>query len=105
MEKQHLERTQSDVTYFGHTSPQSQDVNSLHVKDGERAAKASVLAKAGGHSGFSSLRPYSLVSKQQQESALQIELKEQMIGYKRLRQSHVKQVRKWGVVMGVTLLL
>jgi thousand and one amino acid protein kinase len=107
MEKQHLERTQSDVTAFGHTSsshgshtssshdshtPSSQSVRSLHVKDGEKAAKQSALVKAGGHIGFSSLRPYSLVSKQQQESALQIELKEQMIGYKRLRQSHVKQM-------------
>ena len=73
-------------------SPSNNSIKTLHLKDRDGAAKQSAMAKAGGHSGFSSLRPYSLVSKMQQESALQIELKEQMLGYKRLRQSHVKQV-------------
>lgn len=79
-------------------SPSNNSIKTLHLKDREGAAKQSAMAKAGGHSGFSSLRPYSLVSKMQQESALQIELKEQMLGYKRLRQSHVKQVSEGGVL-------
>ena len=67
-------------------SPSNNSIKTLHLKDRDGAAKQSAMAKAGGHSGFSSLRPYSLVSKMQQESALQIELKEQMLGYKRLEE-------------------
>ena len=89
IEKKAISRTCSDIPQH---SESSNSIRSLHVKDSKDSKQQSAVAKAGGHSGFSSLRPYSLVSKQQQESALQIELKEQMIGYKRLRQSHVKQV-------------
>lgn len=90
-EKPPVARTKSEGAVV-EKSPSNNSIKTLHLKDRDGAAKQSAMAKAGGHSGFSSLRPYSLVSKMQQESALQIELKEQMLGYKRLRQSHVKQV-------------
>ena len=96
-EKPPISRTKSEGAAM-EKSPSNNSIKTLHLKDREGAAKQSAMAKAGGHSGFSSLRPYSLVSKMQQESALQIELKEQMLGYKRLRQSHVKQVGEGGVL-------
>ena len=94
-EKPAVSRTKSEGAVV-EKSPSNNSIKTLHLKDQDRAAKQSAMMKAGGHSGFSSLRPYSLVSKMQQESAVQIELKEQMLGYKRLRQSHVKQVGRRG---------
>ncbi|XP_003385862.1 PREDICTED: serine/threonine-protein kinase TAO3-like [Amphimedon queenslandica] len=52
-----------------------------------------VARRVAGHSdGFSTLRPHSLVSKQAEEHQLQSDLKEQMIGYKRIRAQHKGQM-------------
>ena len=48
--------------------------------------------QTGSADGFSTLRSHFMVSKQAEEWQLQSELREQMQGYKRMRQQHKGQV-------------
>jgi len=48
--------------------------------------------QSGNHDGFSTLRSHAMVSRQAEEWQLQSELREQMQGYKRMRQQHKTQV-------------
>ena len=52
-----------------------------------------IYSQIGHSDGFSTLRPHSLVSKEAEEHQLQSDLREQMQGYKRMRQHHKGQVR------------
>ena len=59
----------------------------------------SIIPPKGGSSsssnsqeGFATLRPHTLLSKQQEDHALQNELRDQMNVYKRMRTQHQKQV-------------
>lgn len=46
----------------------------------------------GPQDGFATLRPHTLLSRQQEDHALQNELRDQMNVYKRMRTQHQKQV-------------
>ena len=55
---------------------------------------ASIMPKSssGAQGGFATLRPHTLLSRQQEDHALQNELRDQMNVYKRMRTQHQKQV-------------
>ena len=58
-------------------------------------------SQTGTADGFSTLRSHFMVSRQAAEWQLQSELKEQMQGYKRLRQTHKGQVRTCVYIIGL----
>jgi len=49
-------------------------------------------SNSGAQDGFTTLRPHTLLSRQQEDHALQNELRDQMNVYKRMRTQHQKQV-------------
>eukprot|EP00731_Ephydatia_muelleri_P022590 Em0015g173a len=59
-------------------------------------AQAEELARkvVSGQDGFSTLRSHFMVSRQAEEYQLQSELREQMLGYKRMRQQHKSQMQQ-----------
>jgi len=61
---------------------------------GGAAGLTSIIQKSGSgaQDGFATLRPHTLLSRQQEDHALQNELRDQMNVYKRMRTQHQKQV-------------
>ena len=53
--------------------------------------------------GFSTLKPHSLVHKEAHEYQLQSDLKEQMLGYKRIRAQHKGQVNDMNPLISTLL--
>lgn len=89
-EKTALGRTQSAAAAVSIQRKEDEPTASLTSKE-----KAEQVARkvSGSGDGFSTLRSHAMVSKEAEEWQIQSELREQMQGYKRMRQQHKGQMQ------------
>ena len=86
--------TSTSLTTLPSTSASSSSSGGGGGVGGGAAGLTSIIQKSGSgtQGGFATLRPHTLLSRQQEDHALQNELRDQMNVYKRMRTQHQKQV-------------